>query len=89
MQLRSTRSLRRDYLDWVEEQIEAYKDAVSRADLLRLADEVVAELRESPDGQYQLTELLLCEAVDRRIFRMLRLPSYRSWRAARPPADEE
>ena len=30
-------------------------------------------------GQYQLTELLLLEAVDRRIFRLLNLPGYRRW----------
>jgi hypothetical protein len=83
MQLQSTRSLRRQYLEWVEEQIEEYKDSVSRADLLRLADEVVGELRVSPDGQYQLTEILLCAAVDRKIFRLLRLPGYRSWCASR------
>ena len=77
-------SRRRAYLEWVEEQIENYKESVSRAELLGVADEVVTELRVNPRGQYQLTELLLAEAVDRRIFRMLKLPSYRSWLAARP-----
>jgi hypothetical protein len=93
-----TPSRRRAYLEWVEEQIEAYKESVSRAELLGVADEVVAELRVNARGQYQLTELLLAEAVDRRIFRMLKLPGYRSWVAARPvvpggrsstPADHE
>lgn len=80
-------SPRQDYLDWVEDQIEEYKEAVSRADLLRLADDVIEELRVSHEGQYQLTELLLLEAVDRRIFRLLRLPGFRAWCAARgvPP----
>lgn len=77
-------SRRRAYLEWVEEQIEAYKESVSRAELLGVADEVVAELRVNARGQYQLTELLLAEAVDRRIFRMLKLPGYRSWVASRP-----
>jgi hypothetical protein len=84
MQLRSMRSQRRAYLEWVEEQVEAYKEAVSRSDLMRLADEVIEELRVNQDGQYQLTELLLCTAVDRKIFRMLKLPGYRSWCAAHP-----
>jgi hypothetical protein len=77
-------SRRRAYLEWVEEQIEAYKESVSRAELLGVADDVVAELRVNTKGQYQLTELLLAEAVDRRIFRMLRLPTYRGWLATRP-----
>lgn len=77
-------SRRRAYLEWVEEQIENYKESVSREVLLGVADEVVTELRVNARGQYQLTELLLAEAVDRQIFRMLKLPSYRSWLAARP-----
>lgn len=79
MQLRSARSLRRSYLEWVEAQIESYKESVPRTDLLGLADEVIEELRVNQEGQYQLTELLLCTAVDRKIFRLLRLPGYRSW----------
>ncbi len=77
----SPRSLRRAYLDWVEEQVEAFKESIPRGDLLRLADEVVNELRVSDEGQYQLTELLLCAAIDRRIIRMLKLPGYRAWAA--------
>ena len=85
MQLRSTRSLRRSYLEWVEMQIEAYKESVPRSDLLGLADEVIEELRMDGEGQYQLTEVLLCTAVDRKIFRLLRLPGYRSWCATHLP----
>jgi tRNA 5-methylaminomethyl-2-thiouridine biosynthesis bifunctional protein len=77
-------SRRRSYLEWVEEQIEAYKESVSRTELLGVADEVVADLRVNSRGQYQLTELLLAEAVDRRIFRMLKLPTYRAWAADHP-----
>ena len=77
-------SRRRAYLAWVEDQIETYKESVSRTELLCVADEVVADLRVNTKGQYQLTELLLAEAVDRKIFRMLRLPSYRAWVASRP-----
>lgn len=81
MQLQSPRSLRRFYLEWVEDQIEAFKDSIPRGELINLADEVIRELRVSPKGQYQLTEVLLCEAVDRKIFRLLKLPDYRSWAA--------
>lgn len=83
MQLQTSGSLRHAYADWVDERIEEYKEAISRADLLRLADDVIEELRVSHEGQYQLTELLLLEAVDRRIFRLLRLPGYRAWCSAR------
>jgi hypothetical protein len=79
----SSSTLRRQYLEWVEEQIEEYKDSVSRADLLRLAEEVCEDLGQDAEGQYQLTEVLLCTAVDRKIFRMLKLPGYRAWRMAR------
>lgn len=73
------RSLRRAYVEWVEEQIEEFKERIPRSHLLAIADEVVTELRMNPDGQYQLTELLMCNAMDRRIFRMLKLPGYRAW----------
>jgi hypothetical protein len=72
-------SLRRAYVEWVEEQVEEYKESIPRAELLRLADHVVEDLRVNRRGQYQLTELLLCEAVDRYIVRLLKLPSYRAW----------
>ena len=84
-----TRSLRRIYLEWVDEQIEDFKDQVPRSELLLLAERVVEELRVNHDGQYQITELLLCEAVDRSIFRLLKLPSYRSWRASDRPASSD
>ena len=78
----SPRSTRRAYLEWVEEQIEEFKDTVPRSRLLEIADEVVQELQVNAQGQYQLTEMLLWTAVDRKIFRLLDLPSYRGWRAA-------
>jgi hypothetical protein len=85
---RSSRSLRRAYREWIDEQIEEFKDTISRSELHNLADEVVEELRISRKGQYQLTELLLCAAVDRKIFRMLGLPGYKRWCAIHtPPPD--
>lgn len=86
MQLDSARSIRRAYLDWVEEQVENYKDEIPRSELLRMADEVVRELRMNDAGQYQLTELLICHAIDKRIVRMLKLPGYRTWSAKRRAA---
>lgn len=80
------RRSRQEYLEWVEEQVEAYKDALPRSDLLSHADQVVDELRMTKRGQYQLTEILLCAALDRHIFRLLKLPSYRVWLAERDAA---
>jgi hypothetical protein len=78
--------MRRAYVDWVEEQVENYKDEIPRSELLRMADEVVRELRVTDGGQYQLTEILICHAIDKRIARMLKLPGYRSWSAQRRAA---
>ena len=77
----SSTSLRRLYLAWVEEQIEEFKDSIPRSELLCLADEVVVNLDVNRRGQYQLTELLLVEEVDRAIFRKLKLPRYAVWSA--------
>jgi hypothetical protein len=75
----SAPTLRQIYLKWIEDQIEDYKDGISRSDLLRLADEAVDDLRVTGGGQYQLTEVLLCTAVDRKIFSLLKLPGFRTW----------
>jgi hypothetical protein len=89
-------SPRQRYLAWVEEQIEEYKSSLPRDELIALAEEAVARLYESPDGQYPLTEILLRDAVDALVFERLKLPSYRRWLAMcqndtgeRPPASTE
>ncbi|HEX5724383.1 MAG TPA: hypothetical protein VFX98_02900 [Longimicrobiaceae bacterium] len=79
MATESLRSQRRAYVEWVEAQIENYKETIPRSQLLSIADEVVAELRVTRGGQYQLTEMLMWGAMDRRLFRMLKLPGYRAW----------
>ena len=45
MNPQSPRSLRRAYLEWVEEQVEEFKDAIPRSRLLAIADNVVEDLR--------------------------------------------
>jgi len=67
------------YQFWVEEQIEEFKASLTRDELLALADEAVQQLFESPDGQYPLTEILLCDVVDALLFRRLKLPDYKLW----------
>ncbi len=78
---RPTRSLKHEYELFVEQEIENYKESVPRAVLLSIGDEAVTSLSAEP--QFALTELLLCEEVDRIIFRRLRLPSYDTWRRKR------
>jgi len=68
------------YLAWVEEQLEDYKAALTREELLAVADQAVGQLFDTPDGQYPLTELLLCDAVDRLLLERLNLPDFRQWR---------
>lgn len=70
---------RRQYQAWVEEQIEEYKTALTRDELLDLAEQAVEDLFTTPDGQYPLTEILLRDAVDQLLFKRLNLPDYRHW----------
>lgn len=78
---RPARSLKHEYELFVEQEIENYKESVPRSVLLSIGDEAVSGL--SREFQLALTELLLCEEVDRIIFRRLRLPSYSTWRRRR------
>lgn len=70
---------RQQYQAWVEEQIEEYKTALTREELLNLAEQAVQDLFTTPDGQYPLTEILLCDAVDTLLFKRLNLPDYKHW----------
>lgn len=85
----SSRSLRRAYLEWVEEQVEEFKDTIPRSRLLAIADQVVDELRLARGGQYQLTEVLLCDAMNRHLFKLLKLPGYRTWLEERATAEPQ
>src|SRR5581483_5145750 len=62
-------------------EIENYKESVPRSVLLSIGDEAVKSL--AAGAQIALTELLLCEEVDRLIVKRLRLPSYDTWRRKR------
>lgn len=75
------RSLRHEYELYVEEEIEKYKETLPRSALLGIGDEAAKAL--AAEQQIGLTELLLCEEVDRIIRKRLRLASYRSWRQQR------
>src|SRR5262245_49501295 len=78
---RPTRSLKHEYELFVEQEIENYKESVPRSVLLGIGDDAVSSLSSAP--QITLTELVLCDEVDKIIFRRLRLPSYDTWRRRR------
>ena len=87
MATRTARSLRHEYELYVEQEIENYKESISRSALLAIGDEAAARLVSQP--QFALSELLLCEEVDRIIFRRQRLPTYNTWKRKRLKLQEE
>ncbi len=72
------RSLKHDYDLFVENEIEAYKESISRTALLKIGDEAVASLQSGI--QLGMNELLLVHEVDKIIRKRIRLPSYPTWR---------
>jgi hypothetical protein len=87
MAQRPTRSLKHEYELFVEREIEDYKESVPRSVLLSIGDDAVNAL--AGEQQFALTELLLCDGVDKIIFKRLRLPSYATWRKRRVKLMEE
>ncbi len=78
------RSLQHEYELFVEREIENYKESVPRRVILGIGDEAVKSL--AAQQQLALTELLLCEEVDRIIRARLRTPPFASWRRRRVKA---
>lgn len=74
----SPRSLKHEYDLYVENEIEDYKDSISRTALLKIGDEAVAALQDQL--QFAMSELLLVDEVDKIIRKRLRIPSYSTWR---------
>lgn len=81
MTQRQSRSLKYEYQDYLEREIETYKDSVSRKVLLSIADDAVAVI--AAKEQVELGEMTLCIEVDKIIFRRLRLPSFATWHKRR------
>jgi len=73
-------SLKQLYQEYLLQRIEAYKNSLSREELLRLGDEAIAELQTTSEEQFILTEVLMLESVDRLISKRLRLRSFARWR---------
>jgi len=81
MAQRQSRSLKHEYELYLEREIENYKESVPRTVLLSIGDDAVSAL--AGQQQFALTELLLCDEVDKIIFKRLRLPTLSTWRKRR------
>ena len=69
--------LAHEYSRYIEEAVAGYKESVPRSALLAIGDEAVQRFAGRSD--LALTELALCEEVDRLIIQRLRLPSFATW----------
>jgi hypothetical protein len=78
------RSLRHEYELYVEHEIENYKESVPRRVILGIGDEAVKAMGEQQ--QLTLTEIVLCDEVDKIVMARLRLPTYNAWRKRRVKA---
>jgi hypothetical protein len=77
----SPRSLRQEYQEYVEREVEDYKNSVSTTFLHSIANEAARALDEG--AQLGMREVLLADEVDSIIAKRLRLPSYETWRRRR------
>ena len=87
MPSRTTRSIKHEYGLFIEQEIENYKESIPRSAILAIGDE--AAVRLSANAQFSLTEMLLCEEVDRIISKRLRLPAFSTWRKKRIKLHQE
>lgn len=74
-------SLKHEYEQYVEQEIESYKFSLPRPAILRIGDEAVSALRDRTQPEFD--ELVLCSEVDRIISQRLRIPTYSAWRKRR------
>ncbi len=79
-QRRPLPSLKQHYHEYVLQRIETYKNSLGRTKLLELGSEAAAEMQDTFEGQFLLTEVLMQEAVDRMIMRRLKLPAFNRWK---------
>ena len=77
----SARSLRQEYQQYLEREVEDYKISVPTAVLHGIATEAARALDEG--AQIGMREVMLADEVDRIIVARLRIPSYDTWRRRR------
>lgn len=75
------RSLKHEYEEYVQREIEDYKDSIPRSAILSIGDEAVSRLR--AQEQFAFDELVLWDEVDRIITNRLGIPTYASWKRRR------
>ena len=73
-------SLKQQYHEYVLQRIETYKNSLGRSRILELGGEAAAEMQDTCEGQFLLTEVLMQEAVDRLIAKRLKLPAFNRWK---------
>jgi hypothetical protein len=78
---RAVPSQKQRYNEYVLQRIEAYKNSMSREDLLNLAAEAAATLEDTANDQFVLTEVLLEDVVDAYIRKRLSIRGFDHWRA--------
>jgi hypothetical protein len=74
-------STKRQYDEYILQKIEAYKNSLSRDQLLLLGDEANRELQDAAEGQFLLTEILMLDSVDDLIKRRLKLKPFKKWKS--------
>jgi hypothetical protein len=72
-------SPRQEYDEYVMQRVESYKNALSRGELMALAERATLALGQGPEEQFVLTEVLVQQWVDELIKKELGLTSYRKW----------
>ncbi len=72
-------SPRQEYDEYVMQRVEGYKNALSRGELMALAERATLTLGQGPEEQFVLTEVLIQQWVDELIKKELGLTSYRRW----------
>ena len=78
---RAVPSQKQRYDEYVLQRIEAFKNSMSREELMRMAGEATAGLDDGRDDQFVLTEVMMVDVVDTFIKKRLRITKFPRWRA--------
>jgi len=76
-----SQSLKYEYELYVEREIENYKESIPRLAILAIGDEAVRVI--AAKAQFELHDVVLCEEVNKIIFKRLALLSYAAWKKRR------
>ena len=76
-----SQSLKYDYEVYVEREVENYKESIPRLAILAIGDEAVRVI--AARAQFELHDVVLCEEVNKIIFKRLGLLSFAAWKKRR------